>query len=138
MSLKDPVARAAYIKDWQRSNPDKVRAYRKKENERHKRLGTGRYDPDTKRRYGLQNRYGMTLEEYDAMYDALEGICPVCLRQFQRRGKNIETLCVDHNHTTGEVRGLLCCACNRGLGFFEDSPAALYRLTQYLDKEKSC
>lgn len=72
----------------------------------------------------LKNRYGMTLEEYRKMYEKQNGKCLIC----EKEGK----LDVDHNHSTGEIRGLLCNACNRGIGFLKDSPINLLRGYNYL------
>lgn len=58
-------------------------------------------------------RYGLTPEQYDEMYAELEEKCPLCLRWHP-------ALAVDHDHDTGEVRGLLCVGCNRALGYLEN------------------
>ena len=53
--------------------------------------------------------------------------CQICERK-------VETLCVDHNHRTGEVRGFLCHSCNRALGLFKDDASVLERAVQYLNR----
>jgi len=66
------------------------------------------------------------------MYIAQEGRCAICKRhqsEFRRR------LDVDHSHSTGKVRGLLCVACNRGIGFFEESAARLVAAVTYLGEK---
>ena len=72
-------------------------------------------------------KYGLTLEEYRALYEACQGKCLICQEQ-------PEKLCVDHDHVTGKVRGMLCKECNSGLGFFKDKQASLLQAISYLDK----
>ena len=64
----------------------------------------------------LKNKYDLTLEQYDQMFDAQNGRCEICggLNKSGRR------LAVDHNHDTGEIRGLLCNRCNGQLAALED------------------
>lgn len=72
-------------------------------------------------------RYGLTVAEFDAMKAAQEERCAICRQDV--------VLCVDHCHTTGRIRGLLCHACNHGLGNFKDNPALLLAAVAYLEKE---
>ena len=58
----------------------------------------------------LKTRYNLTKDEYNELEKSQNGVCVVC-------GK--EELCVDHNHESGEVRGLLCNRCNSAVGFVE-------------------
>lgn len=60
----------------------------------------------------LMKKYKMSLDDYNMMLAAQEGLCLVC-------GKKDDILCVDHDHETGRVRGLLCNTCNVVLGFLE-------------------
>ena len=68
------------------------------------------------------------------MFEAQGGCCRLCGRQHGTDTK-ASLLCVDHNHTTGQVRGLLCSWCNRGLGFLQDNPELLRKATEYLEQE---
>ena len=64
----------------------------------------------------LQRTYGISNEDYNVMFKGQEGCCAICgrhQREFKKR------LHVDHNHTTGQVRALLCAKCNTGLGHYE-------------------
>lgn len=70
----------------------------------------------------------MTIEQYDALVEEQLGFCAICHRNPGPRG-----LDVDHDHRTGEVRGLLCSRCNTGLGLFADLPLFLYRAAAYLE-----
>lgn len=81
-------------------------------------------------RWVLQT-YGITSEQYWALYEAQGGVCAICQRA---KGTARRKLSVDHNHKTGEVRGLLCGPCNRDvLGHLRDDPAALRRGADYLE-----
>jgi len=62
------------------------------------------------------------------MLDEQEGVCAIC----RRPPSAMTHLAVDHDHSTGVVRGLLCGACNLGLGNFRDDPDLLWRANQYL------
>lgn len=74
-------------------------------------------------------RGGLTEEEYDKLLAKQGGVCAGCLKPPTNR-----RLCVDHDHKTGEIRGLLCFQCNYGLGWLKDDPERLERLAAYLRK----
>lgn len=76
--------------------------------------------------------YGISNEEFAVMEVAQEGKCLLCLQVPPPRAGTTGGLVVDHNHATGEVRGLLCHGCNRGLGFLHEDPAILQRAITYL------
>lgn len=82
------------------------------------------------REYNLKKKYGITLEDYERMLKRFDGGCWICGRKPKKR-----RLCVDHNHKTGEVRGLLCYKCNYGLPWFSDSPELLLNASKYLKNE---
>lgn len=65
---------------------------------------------ERKRNSHLFRTYGITLEEYDDLLRKQDEKCAVCMRHYTEFSKN---LAVDHDHTTGEVRGLLCTYCNQ-------------------------
>jgi ribosomal protein S27AE len=70
--------------------------------------------------------YGMSVDEVEAMAQAQQGKCAICNRN--------RKLGVDHNHTTGLVRQLLCDKCNRGIGFLEENITILNNAIEYLEK----
>jgi hypothetical protein len=70
---------------------------------------------------------GMTTEYYKRMLVRQHAVCKIC-----RREEPNKTLCVDHRHATGWVRGLLCRKCNIGLGVYDDNPIRLVRAAAYL------
>lgn len=73
----------------------------------------------------IKRVYGITKEQYDEMDT---GSCPICLRDWSLSVRP----CVDHDHITGDVRGLLCIWCNRrAVGRFRD-PELVYRIADYL------
>jgi hypothetical protein len=74
----------------------------------------------------LKREYGLTMAQYDAMHQEQDGKCQICKVRKDR-------LCVDHDHKTGRVRGLLCHHCNRAIGLLQDSPAYLRRAAEYLE-----
>lgn len=91
-------------------------------------------DP-TKRQYWnykskMLRRFGLTLADFDRLLAMQGGVCAIC-RQASQAGR-WRRFAVDHDHTTGEVRGLLCRACNTGLGFFADAVKRLMQAIQYL------
>jgi hypothetical protein len=91
---------------------------------------------ERERSYRYKAAYGITLEEYDKMFEAQKGLCWICGNP--QRSKLSEHLCVDHNHETGEVRGLLCHTCNTTLGSYEMSKtwyeASKDKINSYLSK----
>lgn len=120
---KDPQKYIARVKEWQLEN-----AERHLENQRRRRA-----KPETKRRERegyLRRKYGITLAEYDAMLEAQGGTCALC----DSPPTEGISLHVDHDHATGEIRGLLCFLCNNALGDFDDDPARMRAAVAYLDR----
>jgi len=76
----------------------------------------------------LKRMFGMSLETYDEKLKAQGGVCAIC-GGLCKSGKR---LAVDHNHTTGKIRDLLCGNCNGGLGKFLDNPELLLKAADYL------
>ena len=98
--------------------------------------GQDNYDPVKRRNENLKRTYGIGLDEYNIMLEKQDGKCAVCGTTEPKgrqsgRGK-VECFYVDHNHTTGEVRGLLCNACNRAIGNFQDDPNIIRKAIAYL------
>lgn len=78
------------------------------------------------RRHELATKYGLDIADYDAMVAIREGRCDICSVIPER------SLCVDHDHATGMIRGLLCVKCNTALGLFRDNPVAIDASITYL------
>lgn len=78
-----------------------------------------------KKRCTDADQYGLTLEEREIVFIFQRGLCAICLRPLTRPN-------TDHDHDTGETRGILCWKCNKGLGGFQDDPVLLDRALEYL------
>lgn len=81
------------------------------------------------------DKYGLTLEQHIEMWLAQDGKCLICYVDEFDLGKR--RLHIDHNHTTGFVRGLLCSNCNTAIGMFEDDIYRMEKAIQYLRDARS-
>jgi hypothetical protein len=104
---ENPERAISRARDWRKANPDKLKIYY--------------------RRGDLKRHFGITVEEYDRLFANQNGLCAICSAP-SRRGR----LAVDHDHSSGRVRALLCARCNLLLGYAEDSPEFLLRCASYL------
>ena len=97
--------------------------------ERVNKQSSNRYHRDKQRflDYSRKRLYGITPEEIDRLYQKQKGICLICLEAITRL-----SACVDHNHQTRKIRGLLCKRCNGGMGALGDNPDRLKRAIKYL------
>lgn len=86
--------------------------------------------PGYTRERKLRVSFGLTVEEYEKMLANQGGVCAICSGVQRPPGKR---LAVDHDHSTGRVRGLLCFECNVGLGKFLDDPSRLRVALAYLE-----
>lgn len=121
---RDPEKALAANRAWRERNPDKVAAY----------------THDERRRWArLRRTHGITPDQFHEMWERQGGRCPICLRELPREFLNREELRtvdvrphVDHDHATDEVRGLLCSACNQGIGLLAEDPDRFRRAATYL------
>lgn len=81
----------------------------------------------------LKLKFKITFEQYLLIFSQQNGKCSICSVTLVLRNKNTH---LDHNHTTGKIRGILCKFCNNGLGFFYDSPEKLRNAAIYLENSK--
>lgn len=88
------------------------------------------YSPYYNRNKHLQKKYGITLEDYESILNKQGGVCALCGEGPE--GSRYEVLVVDHCHSTGRVRGLLCQQCNLALGKLGDTTEAIERVLRYL------
>jgi hypothetical protein len=85
---------------------------------------------------GNLSKYGLTPATYLAIHDIQDGLCAICGKPETKigRGGEVKRLAVDHDHQTGQVRGLLCNTCNIGVGHFLDDPALMRTAADYIEK----
>ena len=82
-------------------------------------------------------RYGLTVEQYDEMLAAQNGVCALCGNPPNPNGvRAASKLHADHDHATGRVRDLLCNNCNNGIGRFRDNPALLRAAAEYIERHR--
>lgn len=89
------------------------------------------YSFDKKKNEKLKAAYGISLAQYDEMLLSQDGKCEIC-KSDKPGGKG--SFCVDHNHFTGQIRGLLCHWCNFMIGQSRESIDILKSGIQYLEK----
>lgn len=151
-------AERAYKSAWRKLNRDKenayAREYRKKPGVYEKHLHNMRerharnkdeinakirekYATDSeyrlkKRLWNITDRYGVTYEEYMSMTEKQNNLCAVC-GEPENNGRR-KRLSVDHCHSMGHVRGLLCSNCNTALGLLKEDPIRIKKLLEYLKR----
>ena len=110
-----------------KAEPAKYSQYLAKQAIRTKRY----YNTEKGRARQIERNYGLSMKEYKILLEVQNNVCAIC------RGlptENLKYLSVDHNHTTGKVRGLLCQRCNRALGFVKEDVEIVSRLLEYIKK----
>lgn len=103
----------AYLREYKIKNREKLKKYHK-----------NRY---------LLREYGIGLDDYNRMHYNQGGSCAICGRHESMFSK---VLAVDHDHTTGAIRELLCTGCNQALGLFGENTESMTRAIQYLEKHR--
>lgn len=119
---------AAYMRQWLASCPER----RKRNKERAVEWAKNNKDKAaaTKRRRDLKKRYGITPEQWDAIFITQGSRCAIC--KTADAGKR--QWHTDHCHTSGKVRGILCMRCNALLGYAKDNVTTLYEAITYLER----
>ncbi len=115
------VSSQEYSREWYLKNKEKKAAQ-----EKARRLANPLY----KRQVHLKNRYNLTLEQFDQMLKSQNNQCLICeeILKPTSHGRHI-----DHCHTTGKVRGILCQRCNTGIGKFEENVNLLKKAIAYIE-----
>lgn len=121
----DPDREREYQRSWHAAHPGANAAYGRKYRETYP-------DRVAERRF---TAYGMTSAEYASMLADQGGRCAICgateTAQDRHSGK-VQPLVIDHDHSSGLVRGLLCTRCNKGLGHFGDDPETMRSAITYV------
>lgn len=90
------------------------------------------------RKAHLKQQYSITLDEYDELLEKQEHCCAICgIHSSMANLGGGNHLAVDHNHDTGQIRGLLCATCNTGIGKFKESVATLQSAINYIQLWRS-
>jgi hypothetical protein len=120
---------AEYMKQWRKENAEAVSAYSKAYSAEYKQR------PEVQKTLWERNlwkNYKMSPQEFNDLWTSQSGQCAICYVAMSPRGRSSDSVVVDHHHGNGAVRGLLCQACNRGLGLFYDNPKYLQSAAAYL------
>ena len=120
--------RLEYIKN----NKEKINKQKRESDKRNYHKDPN--NPIKNRKKALKRNYNLTVDQYDEILNSQNGGCAICKKKEISKDKNgiIKSLAVDHDHETGEIRGLLCQKHNQGLGFFQDSIEMLENAIKYL------
>lgn len=122
----DPEGHRAKSRAFAAQNPEKVRASINnaiaRKPEKYRKMA--QYNA----RYHLLRQYGLTWEEFEAMFERQNGLCPICTESL-KRGSSTH---IDHDHDSGAIRGLLCSRCNQAIGLLRESTDNMERAIAYL------
>lgn len=108
---------------WRKAHPEKMRIQYKKKYDKHWEYS---------RSFFLRKLYGITIKQYNELYDKQNGKCAICSKQASELAKG---LAVDHDHKTGKIRGLLCGYCNTAIGSFKENIETMKAAIDYINKE---
>lgn len=114
-----------YSREYTKTHKEKIRKTKKAYHQK---------NPTRRTAWFLKRTYGISLVDYLKLFAKQKGCCALCRRhqsEFKRR------LCVDHDHKTKRVRGLLCPGCNRALGVLGDSVKRIKLVLKYLKEKHS-
>ena len=125
------------VSQWAKENPHLANAGNRRHRARHLEKVQ-----KASRASKIRMQYGLEPEDYDRMFVEQGGVCAICKQPETRRHRDGTpwNMPIDHDHVTGEVRGLLCGSCNSGIANFRDSTerlaAAIDYLNQHVQKRK--
>jgi hypothetical protein len=108
----DPEFWNDYHKKWRAENPESRKA--------------------TRRMGHLKSLYGMSIQDFERMMYEQSNLCLICNNEMTVGTRDGRTVNVDHDHDSGDIRGLLCTRCNNGLGCFDDNPDLMIAAAAYV------
>lgn len=114
-----------YTRNWQREHAEAFNAYQRTYRQQWQAANPEKAKKIRRERHVAKN-YGLTLEEYEQLTN--QPTCAICDVEF---GPDLKP-CLDHCHSSGRIRGVLCTHCNFGLGYFRDDVECLRRAIDYL------
>jgi len=126
---KKQYRREQYLKHREKEQKNHAEYYQKNKDKINEKIKNyNKENPEKRKNAILKNVYGITLDQYNQMFEKQKGKCAIC----KRHQKDLtRTLCVDHNHKTKKVRGLLCLTCNTDVSVVENR---LKEMLKYLNK----
>lgn len=128
MNMQNKTSNPDYYSDYYQENKDKIKARVKEWRKNNPR--TDKRSKEAQRNSALKYRFGITSEIYEQMLTDQNGVCAICLKPPE--GKRLD---VDHEHSTGKIRGLLHGDCNRALGLFKENSDTMRRAAVYIEKQ---
>jgi len=128
---KKQYRRNQYLKHKDKEKENRIKYFIKnREKILEKQRKYNKENPLKRKNAILKNVYGITLNDYNKMFEKQKGKCAICNRH---QNNLTRTLCVDHNHKTNQVRALLCVTCNTDVSVVENR---LEEITKYLNKHR--
>lgn len=121
----NPEKGRAQTAAYRAANPEKVKAQKKSYQIR---------NPEKGRVRSRIARYGLTDDKFQDLLLKQKNSCAICSFIFSSGEGRTRAASIDHDHATGRIRGILCAACNHGLGKFKDSSTILRAAAEYLEK----
>lgn len=109
--MENPEIQRVYLRGWRERNKDAAKSIQ------------------------LKSKRGLTLDHYNEILERQGGRCAICKSEDPIKGKFFH---VDHDHSSGRIRGLLCMNCNTGLGQLKDNKAILEAAILYLSNNVDC
>ncbi len=128
---KEKIKKASADRYWRYKDIDKPKRQAYYQNNKEKWV----YCPQRGRRSKLKQLFGMSETDYLLLLNAQQGVCKICGKPESSKSSTKASpkhLAVDHDHSTGKVRGLLCHMCNVGIGYFQDKVELLDKAKEYL------
>jgi hypothetical protein len=136
---KNREKRIRYTKEWEDRNIEHVNAYRinfRKNNREKLRAQSKEYRKTHKqeeRNRSIKRFHGLSPEEYESILNSQGGVCAICQKdQWNSKGPN-----VDHDHLTGNIRGILCNGCNTALGLIKENSDTAIAMAEYIKKHNA-
>ena len=133
-----------YMREWRARNKEKNAEYQKEYNKEYRKKNVEKLNANNKKwreenkeqdalvmlKARLKRKYNLSIDEYKTLIESQNNSCKVCGTHAKNNLKG--KLYIDHCHTTGKVRGLLCMKCNSALGLLNDDKVLIQNLLDYL------